>query len=919
MRSLVAAAAPFLKRAGGKCRLPIRYVCLGLLFLFLVLAAAGRARAQETLFPDWRFGVIESYEAPDEADALGAAWTRITFQWADIQTGGPHDWTPIVSDAQIAAEAERGRLIVGLLIGVPQWARGEDGLPRGLELPADHPENLWADFVRRAVSRYKGEIDHWVVWNEPDVCDEAARRHTWEGTVAEFARLEEVTYVVAKGANPDAVVHLPAFTYYWDANYGREQTFTRLLDVLSADPQAEANNHYFDVATAHVYFQPTAIYDVITIFRQALAQHGLQKPLWLVETNAPPSQDPAWPVSDATLEVSLNEQAAYVPQALATALAAGAERVAVYKLKDLNSDVGANPEPFGLLRMDGSRRPAFTTYQIAAQYLAGAHNAQRRRWDEVGHIHVDQGQVTTSVLFSRLPVAQQVQVQATSDTALLVDMWGNRRMLTAADGTFSLTLPPALCTQSIGDHCMIGGTTYYLIQAKAGQELPRQWPAPSLSPTNPPPPTVAPTMTPEPVPPATKTAVPLNGVFESNEASVSFPDTVTFRLALAPGREVASARLNYGVVRRSCVDVSTQVPVEVTGTTLEWQWIMSRSGNPPPGATVWWEWTLQAPDGRITATPRQRLTLTDDRFSWRTVRSDGVALNWYEGQDAGPVLLDAAEEGLERLETQMGIRLQEDASFYIYGDAADMRQAVLYVQDWAGGVAFTEYNTILIGVRPERVQGWGQETVRHELAHLVLGQFGHSCLGGSRPTWLEEGFAVYAQGPPDEETLRDIERGIEEDAFVPLRSLSGSFPAHGGEASIAYSQSYSVVNFLLEEYGAEQLQKVILTLAQGKGTDQALEEVYGFNVDGLEVAWRRAIGAPPRAIPPTPTAISAGAIPTVAPLSVEETVPTPPAAAATPVGSSQPTLPLCGLGWAPLLLLGALGAILSRRSNFRIS
>jgi hypothetical protein len=46
---------------------------------------------------------------------------------------------------------------------------------------------------------------------------------------------------------------------------------------------------------------------------------------------------------------------------LASALSAGAERVAIYKLKDTEDDRQANPEPFGLVRLDDTRRPAFTT------------------------------------------------------------------------------------------------------------------------------------------------------------------------------------------------------------------------------------------------------------------------------------------------------------------------------------------------------------------------------------------------------------------------------------------------------------------------------------------------------------------------------------------------------------------------------
>lgn len=396
---------------------------------------------------------------------------------------------------------------------------------------------------------------------------------------------------------------------------------------------------------------------------------------------------------------------------------------------------------------------------------------------------------------------------------------------------------------------------------------------------------------------------PLAPTVVSDEAVVSFPETVTFRLQLESQQEVAAATLNYRVQRRRCVPVDTEAPAEVDGDVVEWTWIMSRSGNPPPGAELWWQWSLEDEQGNVTHTEPQTMTLEDPRFEWQTVSQEHIHLHWYEGQDVGPTLLDAAVGGLQRLEQEMGIELQDDVSFYIYGDAADMRQAVLYVQDWAGGVAFTDYNTILIGVAPEAADEWGRETVRHELAHLVVGQFGWSCLGGERPTWLEEGLATYAEGPADEGTRQDIEQAITENSFAPLRTLGGSFPSHDRQAGLAYSQSYSVVAFLLEQYGQDKLQELILTLAQGVDDDAALEAVYGFNVDGLEMAWREAIGAPPRQIPPTPTAIRAAAVPTVAPLGGPQDVPTPPSAAA-PAPAVPTPRGTCALGLAPLLLLG---------------
>jgi len=479
-----------------------RVLCL-VMALWIALAAAGPARAQDTPAPEpaitaqdtptleptaaaqatptleptaatqesptpagtpdrssaERFGVIESFEDAGGADRLGVAWTRARFQWAEVQPDGPRQWEPPLDDETLAAELDAGREVVGLLIGIPDWARDRNGLPRGLSLPADDPDNTWAVFVGQAVERYAGRIDRWIIWNEPDIDDPDAPGHTWDGDIEQFAQLQRVAYQAAKAANPDAVVQLGAFTYFWDPGY-----FDRFLDVLAADPAAPANDFYFDAATAHLYFQPNAVYNVLYAFRQVLADHGLDKPIWLVETNAPPMNDPYWVVPNWTLAVSLGEQAAFIPQALAAALSAGAERVAVYKLKDTAGDRAANPEPFGLLRWDDSRRPAFDTYRVAIRLLADVGDAERERWDAVGQVRLSQPGRTTTVLFARLPDAQTARVPATADTAEWIDMWGEREAIEAEDGYFTVELPGALCLQTIADYCMIGGTTYYLVQ-----------------------------------------------------------------------------------------------------------------------------------------------------------------------------------------------------------------------------------------------------------------------------------------------------------------------------------------------------------------------------------------------------------------------------------------------------------------------
>ena len=523
--------------------------------LFLLALIAGivpdSTQAQESDGESWRFGVIESYESPSHAQRLGVGWTRVTFHWAEIQSGEEEAWTPPLSDEQIASEIDAGRMMVGLLIGIPDWARAEDRLPQGLWAPYDDPANSWANYVSQTVSRYQGRIDHWIIWNEPDI-RESELAHTWDGSVADFAQLQRSAYLAAKEANPQAVIHLPAFTYWADYQAGDEQYMALLLDQILEDPQAAANNYYFDVATAHLYFQPGQIYDLLGLFTNIMRERGLQQPIWLVETNAPPINDAAWPVPNWTLSVTEQEQAAFMAQALASALAAGAERVGLYKLKDTEDDRAANPEPFGLVRMDASERPAFATYRLAVGYLSGAIRAERERWDDIGQIRVDQEGQSTTVLFSRLPEWLRVEVAATDEAAQLVDMWGTKKIITPTNGLYTIDLPPASCSQSIGEFCMIGGPNYYLVQPSE-VVLPTATPLstatliPSTTPTD----TPIPTVTPAPPARPTERALPTATATADKPAAVAavamtvIPATVTpsFQPTLSPSAPVTPATI----------------------------------------------------------------------------------------------------------------------------------------------------------------------------------------------------------------------------------------------------------------------------------------------------------------------------------------------------------------------------------------
>ncbi len=299
-----------------------RWLALCLAVLSPAIAPAASARAQG-LPPDVRFGAVEAFRDPVAAAEVGVSWERILFYWSELQPGGPDDWNPYhVPDEWLTLAAQANRQVVGVLKNTPPWATDGPpgcGVPRGLDLPVDDPNNLWAVFVRRVVGRYAGRVDHWIIWNEPDIAP-GTYGVEWCGTIEQYYQLLKVAYIAAHQANPNVTIHLACLTYHHDRTYLR-----RFLAVAARDPSAAANGYYFDVASLHIYFCTETVPAIIGITRQALADYGLRKPIWLNETNAPPNSDPQWVMPAANYQISLEQQAAFLLQSFALALSAGAE------------------------------------------------------------------------------------------------------------------------------------------------------------------------------------------------------------------------------------------------------------------------------------------------------------------------------------------------------------------------------------------------------------------------------------------------------------------------------------------------------------------------------------------------------------------------------------------------------------------
>jgi len=331
-----------------------------------------------------------------------------------------------------------------------------------------------------------------------------------------------------------------------------------------------------------------------------------------------------------------------------------------------------------------------------------------------------------------------------------------------------------------------------------------------------------------------------------SQVTADYPASITFSVKATSEAPITDIRLLYTVEHRSLADVYSESYVTFTQSTsvsASWVWDMRRTGGLPPGTgiTYWWKITDQA--GRVLETDRTTFTFDDNRYNWQTLSQGLVTLYWYNGnQDFAQQLMDATQSALTRLDDIAGATLNDPVKLYIYKDAQALQGALIFAQDWTGGIAFSDYGTVAIGIGTSQSElTWGKTTIAHELTHLVVGQVTENPYGGL-PTWLNEGLAMVAEGPLDpsfENTFRDA---FNNNGIISVRSLASPFSVYANISYLAYSESYHIVAYLLDTYGRDKMLQLLNAFAQGSAYDGALQQVYGFDMDGLNSAWEASLG-----------------------------------------------------------------------------
>ncbi|GAB3256928.1 glycoside hydrolase 5 family protein [Kineosporia babensis] len=303
---------------------------------------------------------------------LGATWVRFDLDWSQIGAAGPgqYDWG--VPDRLVAAVTAKGLQPLAILDYTPEWARAE-GCTNG---PACAPREAadFATFAAAATARYSGMgLRTWEIWNEPNLSQFYAPRPDPAG----YTALLQAAYASIKAVDPGAMVITGGTAPAGTAQDGSTLTAKEFLaQVYLAGGQGS-----FDAVAHHPYtfpYSPATAYSGgawsdLSALHTIMSSYGDgKKRIWATEYGAPTGG----PADMAQKDVRRPyDGVSHVSEPLQATIAGNAirryQRIAWagpmfwYSYQDSGSDASSIENFFGLVRTDGTRKPAYDAVRDA--------------------------------------------------------------------------------------------------------------------------------------------------------------------------------------------------------------------------------------------------------------------------------------------------------------------------------------------------------------------------------------------------------------------------------------------------------------------------------------------------------------------------------------------------------------------------
>jgi tetratricopeptide (TPR) repeat protein len=222
------------------------------------------------------------------------------------------------------------------------------------------------------------------------------------------------------------------------------------------------------------------------------------------------------------------------------------------------------------------------------------------------------------------------------------------------------------------------------------------------------------------------------------------------------------------------------------------------------------------------------VTLEKELARFRTIRSDGlvVRMEAREAQLYGPRVLELLKRARKTLCEKYEVRLEEPIVIEIFPQQKDFAVRTFGMPGVAGflGVCFGRVITANSPAsQGENPANW-EAVLWHEFCHVVTLHKTRNKM----PRWLSEGISVYEERQADptwgQSMTPEYREIILSGKMTPVSQLSSAFlaPPSPMHLQFAYYQSSLVVEYLIERFGEDALQKILTDLGEGMEINESL-------------------------------------------------------------------------------------------------
>lgn len=214
-----------------------------------------------------------------EAVALtDAQWLRVPFNWSMIEaTQGSYDWSRI--DRVVDSARAHGLTVLANLAYAPEWARGNGTTSTGPPRRGRH----YGAFAREAATHFDGRVEHFEVWNEPNLIRFFGGQRTHGHAPEKYTRLLKKAYRSIKSAQPSSTVVAGALAAAVDNDEAYAMsTFVRRMYAAGA-------KRFFDAIALHPYTTTSPaswnrVYGDVTEVRKLMrANKNGRRKIWYTE------------------------------------------------------------------------------------------------------------------------------------------------------------------------------------------------------------------------------------------------------------------------------------------------------------------------------------------------------------------------------------------------------------------------------------------------------------------------------------------------------------------------------------------------------------------------------------------------------------------------------------------------------------